>query len=52
MLAALANAVKHFSLQGKREFTLAKVAEIFGHAGKAETLCEFRYEKMLHSDAL
>ncbi|EMI18709.1 hypothetical protein RMSM_04373 [Rhodopirellula maiorica SM1] len=34
---------------GKREFTVAKVAETFGRASKTETLSEFRYEKMLHS---
>ncbi|EMI22144.1 hypothetical protein RMSM_00931 [Rhodopirellula maiorica SM1] len=34
---------------GKREFTVAKVAETFGHASQTETLCEFRYEKMLHT---
>ncbi|EMI16983.1 hypothetical protein RMSM_06074 [Rhodopirellula maiorica SM1] len=36
---------------GKREFTVAKVAETFGRASKTETLCEFRYEEMLHSVA-
>ncbi|EMI19320.1 hypothetical protein RMSM_03752 [Rhodopirellula maiorica SM1] len=37
--------MKHFFLFGKRGFTVAKVAETFGHTSNAETLCEFRYEK-------
>ncbi|EMI15472.1 hypothetical protein RMSM_07607 [Rhodopirellula maiorica SM1] len=40
----MAIAVKHFWIWGKRELTVAKVAETFGYASETETLCEFRYE--------